>query len=286
MISFDIINNKKINEIKKAHDENIISIRNYFDNTSKNDLIMSLSALDNNIKIWNSYNFICLLNIKKVNKGGTLLSACFLNENNEIYILTSNRNFNTNIEYIKAYDLNGNKIKEINNSNNNTFFIDNYFDKKMSNNYIITGNEGYSISYDYNNNQIYHKYNDLNRFYSFSRSLIVNDNDEIIKLIEANDDGIIKIWNFHSGNLIKKIKICDDYICGLCLWNKDYILVGCYNKIIKLIDLNKDILNTKDLISHSHSVITVKKFFHPKYGNCILSQGLGKEQIKLWGLKE
>ena len=76
------------------------------------------------------------------------------------------------------------------------------------------------------------------------------------------------------------------YICGLCLWNKDYILVGCYNKIIKLIDLNKDILNTKDLISHNHSLITVKKFFHPKYGNCILSQGLGKEQIKLWGLKE
>ena len=62
-----------------------------------------------------------------MNKVGTLLSACFLKDNKENYIISSNRHW-TNNEFIKVFDFNGNKIKEINSSNDVTFFIDVYYE--------------------------------------------------------------------------------------------------------------------------------------------------------------
>ena len=158
IISLDLISNKKINEIKHAHNDYITSFRHYFDKNSKRDLLISLSLDDNNLKLWNINSLECLINIKKVNKVGFLTSACFLEDNNSIYIITSNKKNNILIENIKIFDLNGNKIKEIKDSNNSTVFIDTYYDIKLSKNFIITGNEGFSQSYDYNKNKKYFKY--------------------------------------------------------------------------------------------------------------------------------
>ncbi len=66
--------------------------------------------------MWNIYNFECLLNIEKINKKRELYSACFLNINNNIYIITSNYNWYCKTEPIKVFDFQGNKIKEINDS--------------------------------------------------------------------------------------------------------------------------------------------------------------------------
>ena len=59
-------------------------------NINKNDFIISISAQDNNIKLWNLNNCECLLNIQNIRKDRFLYSACLLNDNNQIYILTSN----------------------------------------------------------------------------------------------------------------------------------------------------------------------------------------------------
>ena len=39
---------------------------------------------------------------------------------------------------------------------------------------------------------------------------------------------------------------------------------------------------TKHLFNHMNAVITVKKIFHPKYGECLISQSNGHEPIKIW----
>ena len=49
IISYDLINNKTINIIKKAHKSYIINFRHILDNFNKRDLIISLSC-DNNKK--------------------------------------------------------------------------------------------------------------------------------------------------------------------------------------------------------------------------------------------
>jgi len=162
IISLNLGNNNKINEIKNAHEETIRNFRYYLDKINKRDLIISISCKDNNIKLWNIYNMECLLNIKNIYKEGALFSACFLHDNNEYYIISSNCNFYGDSDIIKIFDFKGNEVKEINESNDKTFFIDSYYDSKLSKHYIITGNQGYVKSFDYNENKIYFQYSDNN----------------------------------------------------------------------------------------------------------------------------
>ena len=279
IICYDLNEQKKIEELKNIHDENITNFKHYYDDINKRDLIMIVSMIDNNIKIWNLNYWECILNIRNINNVGQLNSACFLKENNQVFIITSNDNNEDNPENIKVFDLNGKKIKEITNSNENTFFIDIYYDNILSKNYIITGNQGYIKAYDYNNNKLYHIYNDNDEYSHIS--IIINDNKNIIKLIESSIDGNIRIWNFHSGLLLNKIKISDEYLYGICLWSDNYLFVGCPDKTIKLIELENGLI-TKSLTAHSNKVITVKKIIHDKYGECLISQQLGKSEIYLW----
>ena len=283
IIFHNLIDDKKIGEIKNAHSYDISNFRHKYDKTNHRDLLLSISFFDNNIKLWNIYNLESLINIRNINSYGFLYSASFLQENDQIYIVTSNFVFGgTYVESIKVYDLTGDNIKEINDSNNDTFSIDVYYDKKLLKNYIITSNYNYSISYDYNNNESYHKYYDCDSLEH--RFIIINDYDkDLIKLIESSSDGNIRIWDFHKGFLLKKIKIINEELYGICLWSNDYIFIGCKDKIIRLVDIKEGkiikLMTDNSLISE---YITIIKIIHPYYGECLLSQGFLYDNIKLW----
>ena len=278
IISFNLSDNKKINEIKSAHKRDITNFRYFLDKMNKRDLILSISLSDNNLKLWNISNYDCLLNIENVNKTGRLFSACLFSDNFNNYILTSNA-YGNNLESIKVFDFNGNKIKEINDSKDSVYFIDVYKENQSSNIYIVTGNNGYTKSYNYLNNSFYHKYddNDNNRHCS----IIINNNNDIVKMIESSFDGHLRIWDFHSGILLKKIKICDnDWLLGLCLWDDEFLFVGCGDRTLKLIELKNGLI-TNHLSGFKNKVLAIKILDHPKYGKCLISQGYEKDQIKL-----
>jgi len=281
IIFYNLIDNKKVIEIKNAHNKSITNLRHFLDKINKRDLIISISLSDNNLKLWDLSTCACLLNISNVNQRGRLFSASLFyeNENKNNYILTSSAYSNT-LESIKVFDFNGIKIKEINDSNDSTYFIDTYEDNKSSKIYILTGNNGYVKSYDYSPNKIYHKYSedDGNRHCSI---IVKNINGEI-KMIESSFDGYVRIWDFHLAILLQKIKITDNnWLLGICLWNEDYLFVGCGDKTIKLIDLkNNRIIN--NISGNKNKIVALKILFHPIYGKCLVSQGYEKEQIKLY----
>ena len=180
---------------------------------------------------------------------------------------------------MKIFDFNGNKIKEINNSNDKTNFIDIYYDSKLSKNYILTVNEGYIKSYDYNKNEIYKKYSDNG--HNGGCFIFINESKEIIKIIESSYDGNLRIWNFHSGELLYKIKVSNQSLREICILNNEYIFIGCDDKIIKLIELKNGKI-IKKLKGHYNEVISIKIIIHPKYGKCLISQGARNDSIKLW----
>ena len=91
-----------------------------------------MCAENNNIKIWNFYNIECIINIEKIYKEGYICSACLLYEKNQHYVIESNCNLHGNSELIKVFDLNCNKIKEINDSNYKSYFIDSFQDSKTN----------------------------------------------------------------------------------------------------------------------------------------------------------
>ena len=281
IISFDLIDNKKINEIKNAHKEYITDFKHYLDKNNKKDLIMTTSIEDNNLKIWNFINFECLINLEKIYKDGFAYSSSFLTDNNQIFIITSNCNWYSNSENMKVFDFNGNQIKEISDSDDHILFADVYYDNVLSKHYIITGTINYVKSYDYEKNEVYHEYYEV--YNSYHLNIIIYEKDNIIQLIDSSTDGYIRIWNFHTNKLLKKIYVEKGWLYGICLWKDDYLLVGYY-KNIKLIDLKKG-ESVKTLEAHNDKVITIKKFVHPIYGDCFLSQGYKQEKIKLWSDK-
>ena len=244
---------------------------------------MSISMEDNNIKIWNVIKWECILNLNNINNSGWLYSADFIFNNNQNYIATSNRKNDGDSEPIKIFDFNGNKIKEINNSNEATIFIRFYYDDILSKNYIISGNVGYIKAYDYDNNELYKKYSDNNNL--AHASIIIKKNKENIELIESCSDGNIRIWDFHSGILLNKIKVSSGGLRDICLWNDNYIFVGCIDNSIKLIELrNNKIIKT--LTEHNNWILTITKIIHPKYGECLISQNWEHSSIKIWVSKK
>ena len=283
IISYNIVNNQKINEYKNAHCNNIINFKHYYDKKNNRHLIMSISEEDNNLKIWNYSNFKCLCNIVKIMSGGDVLSACFLNYKNNILFIVDNFyvTYASIPEPIKVYNWEGSLIKEIEDSNSDTYFIDTYYDSKKSKYFIITTNPGYIKSYDYEENKTYYNYSD-NDIWGH-RSAVICETYKSVKIIESSDNGNIRVWNFHSGKLIKKIKVSNKPLYSICLWSNEDIFVSCEDKTIRLINLitgkKKIIICDKNI---NNIIMTLKKYYIPIYGECLISQGKENEQIKIF----
>ena len=275
-----VLSNKSFN----AHNNYITNFKHYLDSINRRDIIMSISKKDNNLKLWNANTWENICNIINVNRNDFLYSSCFMKDNNNDYIITSNgcnRQFYMNIhnfEPMKIYNFMGEKIKDIDNSDDCTFYVDTYYDDKLSKNFIITGNYNYIKSYDYDKNELYRKYYENNN--GIHPSVIIKKSEEKIKLIESCEDGIIRMWGFHSGDLIRKIKTDNDNLYGICLWNDNYAFVGCKDQTIKLIELKNGLL-IKTIKGHKGRIISFKKIIEPNIGEYLFSQGLD-QKIKLW----
>ena len=282
IVSYNLLIKRKMLEIKNAHDCYITNFRHYFDENNQRNLILSVSGSDNNLKVWNFINWECLINIRKVNKKGSLDSACILNYNNKLYIITSNNYEQENdlekSEQIKIFDFNGNKEKEIEYSDCKTFFILTHCDDNSKINYITTGNEGYIKSYDYNNNKLYHiYYKEENNEPHFS--LIVKRYESNTKIIESCWDNNIRVWDFHKGTLIEKISMYKS-LHGICLLDDIHLCVGC-GKRIKIVNIENGKI-IKEIKSHEKNVWTIKKIYHPYFKDCILAQGAKKAGVKIF----
>ena len=281
ILFYNLLEDKIIKEIEKAHGRWEITNFGYFlDSINLRDLIISVSGVQNNIKIWELKNYECIVNIEDNVKNGYINSACIVNDNGQNFVIADN----IGSEPIKIFDMEGVKLKELNGSNEKSFFIDTYYENKLSKNFIITGGQCFVKAYDFSENKLYQEYrdedNDSNHF-----SITINNNSEVIKLIESCNDGYIRIWNFHSAELLNKIKISTQPIFGVCIWNDEYIFVVCEEKEIKLVDINNGNI-TKNLSGHSKAVATIKKINIKNYGECLISQGMRDDQIRLWGNKK
>ena len=284
ILLYDLDNNQKISQFKKAHDYPITYFKHYFDDNKKRDLIISISKEDLNLKLWDINRFICLYNYEYVFDNGVLYSACFLNDNNNIYLVMGNFDKDWDIsEPIKIYDLYGNVNKQIYYSKSDIYFIDYIYDNDDSKRYIITGNLGYIKSYDYNLNKLYYKYDD-NDVWGHKNIIIYYDED-VAKIIDSSGDGNIRIWNFHKGELINKIKVSDNEILCMSLWDNQYILVSCKDDLMKVISLmNGKIIETlnDDIKENKLNVMSIQNIIHPQYGKCLVTQGYNNGIIKLW----
>ena len=280
IVSYDLKHFQKICEIKNAHNKYITNFKHIFESKKKRDIIMSVSAIDNNLKLWNINNWECFLEIKNVNKIGALFSASFLFEKNDIFILTSNYNFFKKKEPIKIFNLKAENIFEIK-FEFSIINIDCYYENENDFNkiYIIINAQNKIYSYDYSNKKIYNKYGkNKNSYFS---TIVHNNNNINSKLIASNYNGLIEIYDFNSGKELNEIDINFKGLYGICLWNEDILLMACTDNTIKIINLKeKKVINC--LHGHNKYVTTLKKIYIPNVGNFLISQGITADEIKLW----
>ena len=288
----DIVDKILVLEIRNITEDNkqITNFRHFYDEYNKRDLVMFIVGIKNCIKILDTYNWDCILTIKDIYKEGNIYSSLLINDNinHNIYIITSNCTLFKDSQPLKIYDLKGNFIKEIPDSKSKTFFLDIFEDIKNSKKYIISVNKEFITSFDYEKNSLYKKYSDkpkgekkinFDGYYYSSVINILDDNN--VQLIVSGDDGFIRIWDFHQGNLIKNIETDKNCIYSLCLWNESYLFGASEDATIKLIDLNAGVI-IKELKAHNKMVCTIKKIIHPYFGECLISQGFRKDQILIW----
>jgi WD40 repeat protein len=288
---FNMKDNKLMLEIKNAHKEYISIFRYYYDKINRRDLVLSLSR-DGVIKLWNINNFECINTVETKYKKGFLgyeficYSLCLLIENNNIYMVTAikKKYFDNIIIPFRVIDLNGKIIKEIKNSEiKDIYYIDSFYDDKLSKNFIIISSLGMIISYDYNKNEIYHKYIDDNNNKIYKKFIIRNNEENMTELISSSYDGNIRIWNFHSSDLISLIKVHKAKLFDICMWNDNFLCVGCETGRIKIIDLvNKKCCKElkKDLIGLNSSVTTIQKVIFSNNSEFLVSKC--GNQITLW----
>ena len=120
-----------------------------------------------------------ILDIKIDDQKGFIFSVYCINDNNENYLIISNHIFASYVP-IRIYDFQGNKINELNDSNINTYCMYTYYDKNLDKNFILTGNEGCSTSFDFRENKLYHEYKDEDDEIHCSLTIHAYDNAKLI----------------------------------------------------------------------------------------------------------
>ena len=281
---YNLLQFSKINEIKLNNEQAMKYFYHCLDIKEKRDLVLSIPAFDNNIKVWNARNWECIISLN--NPNGNILSAFFLNNANEkeVYIIATfynicnNNNSKNNYKELRVYNNKGKKVKKIGIKNNTIFLRDVYYDIIFKKTYLILGYKNYIKSLDYDKEVVYNEYKDDKPVHYSIK--IFRESVECVKLIEAFMDGYIKIWNFHTGKMLNNIKIGNDRLYEIGILDKKNILVGSDDRYIKIVNLKNS--KVKNIFSRGYRIVSLEKIDHPYLGEYIISLGENDKQIFLW----
>lgn len=282
---FDFNKEKIMKSVKNAHKSKVMSFRYNYNKNQNKEYVVSVS-FDRNIKLWDFPDFNCLLSIEKAHRESFIFSLCILPFSNDNFILSSS---GSDWENIRVWDTRGNKVREILDSKERTGIIDTYYCSENDISYIIIGNYGNVKSYSFQENKLYKNYQDNSEEKNDHINVVIYDNEKDNNktiLIDSCFDGYVRFWDFHSANLLNKIKCSgNDYnLRYLCLsYDKKYLFVVCdeEKKYIKIIDLYSWKIVTCIQVK-SQSILNLKIIKHNLYGYCVLSKGILNENIKLW----
>ena len=280
---FILLYNKseKVNSLS-GHAYHITMVRYFINDKNKNEYLISADC-HHLVIVW---DFTGNGNIKyKINTDYSLcqINSCLLafpNNSNDNYIVTSTEN-NSDKSGTKIYSLNNGKfIKFISNSNKYAIFYLLLWHNKKNNKYYIVqfANKNIIIN-NLLEDELYS--NLIAESESQHHSGFIYSKEDNDYLCSSSINGNINIWDLYNKSMYKNIKIDNDELYHIIKWNDKFIIVADYHsnsyKIVNLEDENILDINGQ----HSKGVISIKKIYHPKYGQSLLSAGSDRT-IKLW----
>ena len=89
--------------------------------------------------------------------------------------------------------------------------------------------------------------------------------------------------NLYNKNIFKIINTNNCWLYHIIQWNNKYIIVADRsNKCFKIINLENEVIKNIEK-QHTDGVICIKKIYHPKYGESLLSAA-NDQTIKIWSI--
>ena len=86
-------------------------------------------------------------------------------------------------------------------------------------------------------------------------------------------DGNIRIWDFNSSELLKKINISKNDLYSICIFNKKEIFVVTGNNSIILLNIEKEEI-IKNISGFENWICCINIIEHKKLDKCIIFQGV------------
>ena len=286
----------KLTRTLNCHKNRISTTKYYIEKYYNNEYLIS-ADINQLVIIWdisNDYNIKHIIDTKYSNFSifscvilfNNNYSENIINDNMNNYIITSTRNESKEIEKAstKIYSLNTGKfIKYIKNSNNyNIYYLLTWYNRKNKKFYIIQFADKKIIINNLLEDELYSELINVPEDSHYSGFIYVKDENEY--LFSSSYKGKIDIWDLNTKKIYQVIKMNKCNLFHIIQWNKKYIICADYkNKSFQIIDLTKNKIVGEIKGEHKKSVKSIKKLFHPKYGECLLSSG-NDNVIKLWSI--
>ena len=244
---YDILKDKSMTKVQKAHSERIFTCSHFLDKYKMRDLLIT-SAFDKKIKIWNITNNFQVIYEKKPDyyfKENTyLLSENILSYNNKIYLIVSAYEINSS-GYDLLYYNTSKKIdwRHFENSRDNTNFLDIFYNN--GNPEIIAANLGNVKIYNFQNKNLIKLFHDNNNNLNYLSAIVKKDSFNNKNIIVSAGDGLLRIWDYNNpNNLLQSIKTyLSVWLIGLELINDRYLLAAGADGNIKEFDLKKNFMS-------------------------------------------
>lgn len=269
IIFYNLLKNNKINEIKKAHKFDITTMLHYLDKKNKSDLILTLASRGLELKLWKLKNLECLLSFYPVYPKGWLQSACFFSDNSKIFIGLCIESGNCPV---KILDIETKQFSDLKDSERyNAQCIDKYYENDLI--YIIVAFFNNIRSYNYKNNHKEYKLYKDNKDNFLSNDILINKiNLKEIVLISADFNGYLRIFNFHSSELLKKIQVYNNLsLDSISLLNEQYLYILSFNGI-ELIDYKNGKIMENNLPNNKDKTERIKIIKLPNFETCLIAQ--------------
>ena len=282
---YDILKDKSMTKVQKAHSERIFTCSHFLDKYNMRDLLIT-SAFDKKIKIWNITNNFQVIYEKKPDyyfKENTyLLSENILSYNNKIYLIVSAYEINSS-GYDLLYYNTSKKIdwRHFENSRDNTNFLDIFYNN--GNPEIITANLGNVKIYNFQNKNLIKLFHDNNNELNYLSAIVKKDSFNNKNIIVSAGDGLLRIWDYNNpNNLLQSIKTyLNVWLIGLELINDRYLYAAGADGNIKEFDLKKNFMSRNLNRNNSTDPLFTLRYININ-GRDFLFSHSHKGLIELW----
>ena len=182
----------------------------------------------------------------------------------------------------------GSFIKYISNTHKfPVYYLLPWFNKKNKKNYVIQFCSKKILINDLFEDELYSELINEQESNHFSGFLFYKDDNNY--LVSSSSNGYINIWDLYEKKIFKTINLNIKNINNECKlyhiieWNETYIIAADKkNNSLKIIDReNNYSINNINTDHKDEDLISIKKVYHPSYGESLLSAGRDKV-IKLW----